>query len=449
MKKRKIATVAAATLLLMGFLSPVASASEQESEQDASHPPTSNGESVTIGTPPSELREFVVKGEGEVPDYRLEELSDAEQRDIRTIADRRGIAPEDYVKESVDSELFASAVDEVEELFGDTLSSSSWAQSPDLPSLSLTDAPSDGLIKILGDLPFNTALRYGAPLSDVELRGLKSAAIEAVVDELGSIDVITETSEDSAITVRFALGAAKRYTSAIDPEKLESKILNLTGYRDLPTTISFTPQPEGELVQSYATVRGGKLLSTLVGGSVDCTSGFSVKRNGVNGLVTADHCPNTLYLNGQSGVISFVTNATNDGASHYDLQFHRTLGSNDTHPRFRANVGDDIRTVVGSSNPEKDEEVCMYGAGTKDKGCSDVILVNECLNDAQMNKQYCGISAARHHISYFGDSGGPVFRNNTAKGIIKGAIFYKNGWRSTFTRIGLVGSRLDSTILKG
>ena len=129
-----------------------------------------------------------------------------------------------------------------------------------------------------------------------------------------------------------------------------------------------------------------------------------------------------------------------------DFQFHRTLTENghSTNKQFRATSRQESgdRAVSAVANAPIDSVVCHWGR-TTGYSCSTVADTDTC--QTLSGQQFCGLDISDNDISEGGDSGGPWFFGNTARGGHTGAF---SGVESYFTRIGRVQNALDATVLQ-
>jgi hypothetical protein len=183
---------------------------------------------------------------------------------------------------------------------------------------------------------------------------------------------------------------------------------------DLPVSV----QVEDELFVSRpaADAYAGQLL-----GSNGCTSGFTLVYTTTNpdtySTTTAGHCGNTGTLNGVS--INYTSEIF---AGHYDIQWGsvKTLT-----PRNWMRVGTGtVRTVTGRTpaiNQAVGAIVCKYGNTTK-QTCGK--LISKGFDPSWVPGQGNGF----HQVSpdggpdmvNGGDSGGPVYKDHSAWGIVSG-----------------------------
>jgi hypothetical protein len=155
-----------------------------------------------------------------------------------------------------------------------------------------------------------------------------------------------------------------------------------------------------------------------------CTSGYTVRaKNGNEGFVTAGHCTEKLTFNGT--VMPFKKQNIRDT---HDVQWHTSPKPYDDKPWFldRDDRGSSIREVSqvrGRDNQQVGEYVCKAGK-TSQQTCGRIV-------DRSYRPGYVGGADATFirvdrdgagPMVRLGDSGGPVFRGNTALGIVVAAI---------------------------
>ncbi|CAM3338417.1 S1 family peptidase [Kibdelosporangium persicum] len=300
-----------------------------------------------------------------------------------------------------------------------------------------TSKPSADVVAELELLPVNTEVRYGAPASSKELADLAYALTTSLA---ARSDVIRSAGagydhERRVMRLQYAsVGTAR--LSALDPV-IHGALTAGTVGGQLPVDVVIE-RDDADVVVTEAVVKGGRSLTA--NGEHRCTSGFTARRAGNTGVLTAEHCTNALrYLN-TSGVIS--TNPRRPANDAIDFQFHRTLTGNghSTSKQFRA--GSEDRTVTGVANAPLDSTVCHWGQSTG-YSCSRVSMIDNC--HMVSGHRYCGLDFTYDDISAGGDSGGPWFLGNTARGGHTGA---RDGQFSVFTRIGRVNRHLDARVLQ-
>ena len=152
-----------------------------------------------------------------------------------------------------------------------------------------------------------------------------------------------------------------------------------------------------------------------------CTFGWTVRRNGTttDGITTAQHCDDAQFNNG----VGLPFQGSSNGSA--DTQWHTTPGFVDE-PKFRVNFAGDVRTVTSITNYANvviGQTICKYGK-TTGYGCGEV---EEKTADAHwvenQTGRYISLKRCNTDLSTEGDSGGPVFFNYSAFGIVSGWQF--------------------------
>jgi hypothetical protein len=169
-----------------------------------------------------------------------------------------------------------------------------------------------------------------------------------------------------------------------------------------------------------ATVYGGRQLTGTV---QSCTSGFTVRSDGGEGIITAGHCDDRMTIAGVT--YNMVSRAyKNSDIWGFDVQLMRP-SSAQTHPNqiySDASVRETITKVFYAADIPLDWPICAFGTTTNVRRCGKLKAKWEVKRD---NRGITGsfFRAAPDTSSAFtveGDSGGPVFGTGTAYGIIKG-----------------------------
>jgi hypothetical protein len=164
-----------------------------------------------------------------------------------------------------------------------------------------------------------------------------------------------------------------------------------------------------EMGELEADIYGGLALSS-------CTSGFSVQNSeGLRGITTAAHCPNSLSYNGSS--LTFQSEIL---SGSYDIQWMRAPGFTVTN-KIQSSSSGATRNIT-STKHRNDQViggyVCKYGK-TSGYTCGYISDKNICPSSVPN----CGATFIRvdntagyNDLSSSGDSGGPWFLVNTAYG---------------------------------
>jgi hypothetical protein len=169
-----------------------------------------------------------------------------------------------------------------------------------------------------------------------------------------------------------------------------------------------------------ATIYGGRQLT---GTTQLCTSGFTVRSEGGDGIITSGHCDSRMTIAGVT--YNMVSRAYKDSDMWgFDVQLMRPSTAQ-THPNQAytdPSIRDTITKVYYASDIPLDWPLCAYGTATNVRKCGKLKAKWEVKRD---NNGIAGsfFRAAPDTSGAFvivGDSGGPVVGANTAYGIIKG-----------------------------
>jgi hypothetical protein len=330
------------------------------------------------------------------------------------------------------------------------------------PSITFTSEPPSALAKKSLLQPYPIDVFYGANANEKQLRELSAAVIQQIVEKTSGKVEVNSIIDDNGLGIKVEYGItansedakgespASQTASPIVKEDVIDEAAADLKLSELPVPVSIVPSSSLNESSLETAVRGGNFLSTKAGGSTSCTSGFTAKRDGKNGVITADHCPNTLYYIGKKDVISFVAAAKKDvyswGTVSYDMQFHKTLSGHTTEAKFQADTKG-VADVTAISDPVKGASLCHYGTISGRK-CSTVYSTGACEYFSDAKSTYCKLVVMNTYVSAGGDSGGPWFSTTTAKGTHTGVITVNGTKRSVFTPISVAKSHMATTILK-
>jgi len=205
----------------------------------------------------------------------------------------------------------------------------------------------------------------------------------------------------------------------------------------VPVRINAVP---GKVENFFSVVAGGSLPT------IACTSGFAVRNkssNNLKGIITADHCPagDSIYLDHENGfpIPLLAVNGINN--SSMDVRWYRPYAgffTINTYPEIYISQEMETIPVTGSktrANTGIGDRVCHRGV-TTGYSCGDVAEINHKPNlpykcGPQFNKVECSdtwVSVVPPSLATTGlacaggDSGGPVFSDTIAMGILKGGI---------------------------
>ncbi|SNS45692.1 hypothetical protein SAMN06309944_0337 [Micrococcales bacterium KH10] len=399
------------------------------------------------------VSEFVGGGERakEATVTSSSELSAVLLDDYREIARVTGRSLDETILEGELSDLFIDAVTEISEQFPHLVASEVWrSDDVDAPRITFVEKPPKSVISKLKHLPFAVEMRYGARLNEHDVADISGLVMQEISSRIGKDrDIFTSFDEsDGSIKVAYERPQDLAKYGRFDARDVLRDIAGQ--YRGaLPTDISIEPlEPStGKPASPEANVRGGYQL-TKAGSVPECTSGFSASRGGVQGVVTAGHCANSLYWNGQNNVISYVTQYPGSTSNYtLDLQFHKSLSGHATQAKFRADIGD-VRNVNAIKKPVVGADACRFGMTTK-RHCSTIHATQACVYYSNLGLRFCYLAVSKAYTSDFGDSGGPWYKAKQAMGTHTGSIIVNNDGvlRSAATSIVQVKNALGANVL--
>lgn len=186
-------------------------------------------------------------------------------------------------------------------------------------------------------------------------------------------------------------------------------------------------------------ISGGSSLT--VGGQLHCTGGYTVKRGTSTGIITAKHCDTGLEYYGRTGVIQWIA----DSPDQVDLQFHRVINGNTAGTTFKSDTNTSTQVAYGQ-NGAVGTRVCVYGIGTNYQRCSTVRARNVSYDPPGYH--FIGLTGTSEYITTRGDSGGPWFSNDVARGVHSG-VYQDDYKRSIYTPWTRFAESMDSTLVTG
>lgn len=312
-----------------------------------------------------------------------------------------------------------------------------------------TTTAGDDLKAAVATLGTDTEIRLGAPAGIEETE----VALAAAMSTLQKSGLIERQSSTYDLDSMHAVIQYQPTTGVEDAELAELLEAAVTAARALrgesfkPGELQFVEGVEIPESDPGTTVQGGRLLTLQSTGGGSCTSGFAADRSSNEGLITAQHCPNNLDYRTLSGVITFGSNADSLPNALIDLQFHRTTSGNDAGARFYATSQSDDRYVTSVANSGMSAPVCMWGAYSE-HGCGEITGQAQCRTYPGGNT-FCGQDISTPAGFVDGDSGGPWFYGNQARGFGATRGYYTSTgvvYENTFTRVGRADTSLHATI---
>lgn len=390
-----------------------------------------------------QIRTLTVSGRG-----AAKAPTEAELTDLATAAKSSGDDLGELIRTHEDVVDFSVLATEIEQKYPEfyVRSGLTDADSKARYWISFTERPPAAIEETLSRLSVDVELRYGLPASAVEISRVQSLMTQTVFahkDLFSGVEAEYDADRNTLVFTYIPALEVLGTSKEVDLDKILNDALwagagaSKDGLLPVPVELNESQDVPGEL---QVQVRGGRTLKLNDAG--ECTAGFTAVRNGDRGVLTAEHCPNGLDYQDGNDVISedpVIADNTSSGAN-IDMQWHRTLGNHGTEKYFRASGFDtsDDRAVEAVANAPIDSVICKWGfVGHYD--CAYLAAQDICRDNT------CGLDRADDGITMGGDSGGPWFYANTARGIHTGTL--STGF-SVFTRIGRVQGSLNAEVLK-
>jgi hypothetical protein len=375
---------------------------------------------------------------------KRDKLTRSERADVTQWALQQGVPAEEMISAYEGIPQFTAMAAQIEAAKPNSFAASGieWVGTDAKPWIVFTDRPDSQVLTQLQSLSTEVEVEWGAPASKQELETisaelLQNLSLQYKGNATTSIDTndwsVTVTTDNNSVVQDAHLQSATKAAGEVAADPLQGP----DGSPRPPISIIHTTADlDGTNVQ--ATVQGGRNLNLISNNTASCTASFTAVRNGVQGVLTAAHCPNDLRYTDKLGVIKYVATAANSTNGMNDFQFHKTLSGNSTNAQFKASSTGD-RTVKAVSNPSNGQIVCKWGR-TSGYGCATVAQSGYCVTYSGIGT-YCGLVAVGGNITAPGDSGGPWFFGNTATGGHTGTanIVPFANLVSVFTEISRVG----------
>lgn len=365
--------------------------------------------------------------------------------DLRHFAEQYGRDYQDVLAEHRAIGRFSSLITRLEAQMPDSYVRAGLSEVGDAGDywIQLTQRPSERLLEELRSLPVDVEVEYGAPASSLELATLAAALTRSVAERRGIVRSSSTAYNPETHVVTLEYTPVDGVSTSKADEVVRGAIASAAGrfeHDRLPVEVALERRVNAPPSVTEVTVQGGRRLRRQ-GGGFECTAGFTARRNGRRGVLTARHCANQVRYQRSRRVLG---RARQTSYRAVDVQWYPTRRRHETNRQFRATGrgrGDD-RTVHRVRNAPDGSAICHWGEGSG-YDCTYVTRLDECLTIDGRRK--CGVDFTRDDVSTGGDSGGPWFLGRTARGIHLGA---QHGDRSYYTRISRVYQHLSARVLQ-
>lgn len=399
-----------ATLGIAASLTAAFSLSAAAADEPGQDGASDQGPDVLVREAPRTTGSFVVRAQRASTDS----LSPALMEDLRTYARSSGEDLADLVETHRGVDAFAAYLDSYAERNPDQYVTGGIASKPGEPNwIQTTTRPGASEVARIEKLPVDVEVTFGAPASYRELEVLSQELVESAGGEALQSVTAGYDAESQTMDLEYtpAEGAAGRAVEGAVDGVLGRASQALPGAA-LPLEVTTTESDSPLTLQRK--IVGGRPINS---NKFICTAGFTAKRKGRPGIITSGHCPNKLRFVNKPGTLKRAVKAK---SRRTDLQYNQTIRSNGhkTVAKFRYKSGRKDRNVYKVRNAPRGATVCKWGR-TSGYNCSKIVRTNMCGRFTN-GETYCGLDKTRRKMSSPGDSGGPNFSGNTARGITTG-----------------------------
>lgn len=352
-----------------------------------------------------------------VADDGVPETGDALTNDLQQFATDKGISFEEASRRYADQDAVGEFAAQLMDTYPDRLAGISYDPMTQVTSVSFKGGTPAGLADTVAAFPVLNVVVLSASLTLAEVDG----AVKLVHNTLRLVlpeETITSEFDHGTIRVGVelspiveALGVSRLIAAAFPGGTIQ------VAGQSIPIDVTVGVASVGE----DDVIRGGALLGGSSSSSFSCTSGWPVRESGTTrvGLVTADHCPNSMSYSGRNVLTYRVSVPTGQG----DIQFMSS--SESVGNEFYTAVGV-YREVTGRGTPVVGMRLCKFGRTTGNT-CDDVRATGTCRNS------YCNLVSMQNRKADSGDSGGPWYSGNTAYGVHSGGHTASFKMRDQFT----------------
>ena len=274
--------------------------------------------------------------------------------------------------------------------------------------------------------------------SDQPLSGAEIREATAVVERKAASSFETESSAAPDImTGSIDVAIAKREPEPAERERGMSRLTEQTaGTKAAKAKLKVFFDPEATTKPEAAS--GGAKLEYTGSGSLQCTAAFAITKNGVTGMLTAQHCTSAFTHENYNGATEYgASTVASTLGSNGDLRWYNT--STNEVPQFRADYSD-LRAIYSAPGYSEGAWMCHFGYGNG-KSCDTVYRIG--VSSGGVSNQ----TAMSHHYTTGGNSGGPWFYGSSGYGVHRGytSIWFSN--RAIFTPLNRVMPAFGAYIL--
>ena len=281
--------------------------------------------------------------------------------------------------------------------------------------------PSGTEATVAGDQPLNAG-----ELRQATNKVARSAKASFGAETSAVPDVVSGTIEVIVAKTKPADAASKTRQLAAETVGTSDKAAELK--------VVFDPKARS----GVEAASGGAKLEVSGTANLHCTSAFSIIKNGVTGMLTAQHCTSSFTHENFNGDTEYSTSTVMSTiGSNGDLRWYDS--STNEVPQFRADYSD-LRNLYTAPGFSEGEWMCHFGYGNG-KSCDTVYRVGVSSNGVS------GLTAMTHHYTTGGNSGGPWFFGTGGYGVHRGWTSIWFAERAVFTPLNRVMPAFGAYIL--
>ncbi len=361
--------------------------------------------------------------EGPVPDLPPPQIddpiSDAELRDLQTVASQKGISLQAAIDRYAWNDNLALAVAQVREAVPGAFAGAEIVDANNAWVAFKGPAPEAALeiINVFSKAHSGVSVevRTDAAFTEIELQRGIQAVHFAVFERPEVRDAVTSHDSTTGKITTLVVLEDTAPDSVLDDLRVvaEQSLVDATR-EDILDSIAIS------LVRSTRPVGGVDSNTEHLGGeALNCTSGFGTKTTfevdgfESRGISTAGHCDNPMSDDGAS----LTSQGVHEG-NYGDFQWltgPHTHGDDFYAGSFSV-TETDRRDVAAVGSPVVGQSLCRNGRVSQ-LDCQQVRKLDVC------NGNNCSLVEMGERLSAGGDSGGPMYWGNTAYGLHQGGIF--------------------------
>ncbi|MDO5092569.1 MAG: hypothetical protein Q4D79_03975 [Propionibacteriaceae bacterium] len=353
----------------------------------------------------------------------------AEAADNAALAEELGVPEEQAAEWFQGEEEFLGAVEHAKAAAGEQFFYAAWTPQEEAETgykgwIAFKGEVSQEAVAPFAALDFPVEVRTNAEFTENELEQIRQEKMTALAEAGNFKGLVGDIESDGSITIQY-----EPSIDMIGSPQISATATSLSENSPVKVTVA----PATGIAPTEEVLKGGA-------GIASCTLGFVVVYRGRVGALTAGHCPNSPGVpTGSSVALKFVKQHIGD---YGDVQLHTSTDS--AANEIRVSRAGEYRTITASGEGIKGSRVCNYGKTRALPSCTTIRTVNHAFIHPDTGMYVSQMVQTNGSFTNAGDSGGPWYFAQTARGI----HFGKSGGYATYTSIGAAESVMDATVLK-